>query len=40
MNIKDKAHWGAPFRFGTIQIPEQDFRLIAGRMVVDQDVLS
>ena len=33
--IKDKTHWGAPFRFGTLQIPEQDFRLIAGMMVED-----
>ena len=33
--IKDKTHWGAPFRFGTFQIPEQDFRLIAGMMVED-----
>ncbi len=31
--IKDKSHWGAPFRFGTLQIPEQDFRLIASKMV-------
>ncbi len=37
--IKDKAHWGAPFRFGTLQIPEQDFRLIASKMVTNQDVL-
>jgi hypothetical protein len=22
--IKDKTHWGAPFCFGTLQIPEQD----------------
>jgi len=33
--IKDKTYWGAPFRFGTLQIPEQDFRLIAGMMVED-----
>jgi hypothetical protein len=31
--IKDKRHWGAPFRFGTLQTPEQDFRLIAGEML-------
>jgi hypothetical protein len=31
--IKDKTHWGAPFRFGTLQISEVDFRLSAGRMV-------
>jgi hypothetical protein len=34
--IKDKTHWGAPFRFGTLQIPEKDFRLIAARMVNDE----
>ncbi|MEP7137526.1 MAG: EVE domain-containing protein [Chloroflexota bacterium] len=33
--IQDKKHWGAPFRFGTVQIPENDFRLIAGLMVTD-----
>jgi len=38
--IKDKAHWGGPLRFGTLQIPEEDFRLIAGRMVDDQSVLK
>lgn len=31
--IKDKTHWGAPFRFGTLQIPEQDFQLIASHML-------
>ena len=38
--IKDKTHWGAPFRFGTLQIPEEDFRLIAGKMVEDQSLLE
>jgi EVE domain len=38
--IKDKTHWGAPFRFGTVEIPEQDFRLIAGRMVEDKNLLE
>lgn len=38
--IKDKTHWGAPFRFGTLQIPEQDFRLIASHMVEDQSLLG
>jgi EVE domain-containing protein len=38
--IKDKTHWGAPFRFGTLQIPEEDFRLIARKMVEDQSVLE
>jgi hypothetical protein len=38
--IRDKTHWGAPFRFGTLQIPEEDFRLIARKMVEDQSVLE
>jgi hypothetical protein len=38
--IKDKTHWGAPFRFGTLQIPEEDFRLIASKMVDDNSLLE
>ena len=38
--IKDKTHWGAPFRFGTLQIPEDDFRLIAEKMVGDKALLE
>ena len=38
--IKDKTHWGAPFRFGTLQIPEEDFRLIANKMVEDKSLLE
>ncbi len=38
--IKDKSHWGAPFRFGTLQIPEQDFRLIASKMVDDKSLFD
>jgi hypothetical protein len=38
--IKDKVHWGAPFRFGTLQITEPDFRLIASRMLEDQSVFE
>lgn len=38
--IKDKAHWGAPFRFGMLQIPEEDFRLIAQKMVENQSLLE
>ena len=38
--IKDKVHWGASFRFGTLQIPEPDFRLIASRMLEDQSVFE
>jgi predicted RNA-binding protein len=34
--IKDKMHWGAPFRFGTLQIPEEDFKLIAREMLDDE----
>ena len=38
--IKDKTHWGVPFRFGTLQIPEEDFRFIASKMVDDQNLLA
>jgi hypothetical protein len=38
--IQDKTHWGAPFRFGVLQIPEQDFRLIAEKMLDDPDLLK
>lgn len=38
--IKDKTHWGAPFRFGTLQIPEEDFRLIAEKMIEDKGLLE
>jgi len=38
--IKDKTHWGAPFRFGTLQIPEEDFRLIVSKMVENQSILG
>ncbi len=27
--IKDKSHWGAAFRFGSLKIPPQDFIVIA-----------
>ncbi len=30
--IKDKTRWGYVFRFGHLQIPESDFRLIAEAM--------
>lgn len=30
--ITDKSHWGAPFRFGMLKIPEIDFTLIAQAM--------
>lgn len=38
--IKDKTHWGAPFRFGTLQLPEEDFKLIAGEMLDDEQYQS
>jgi hypothetical protein len=38
--ITDKTHWGAPFRFGTLKIHEQDFQLIASKMVEDQGMLG
>jgi hypothetical protein len=38
--IQDKSHWGAPFRFGTLQLPEQDFRLIAREMLDDEQFES
>jgi len=33
--IRDPAHWGAAFRFGHLEVPEADFRLIAGAMGAD-----
>jgi hypothetical protein len=36
--IKDKVHRGAPFRFGTLQIPEADFRAIAARMLDETQI--
>jgi predicted RNA-binding protein len=38
--IQDKSHWGAPFRFGTLQIPEGDFKLIAREMLGDEQYQS
>jgi hypothetical protein len=38
--IKDKIHWGAPFRFGTLEIPEDDFRLIAQKMIDDKNLFK
>lgn len=32
--IGDKQHWGAPFRYGMLEIPQGDFRLIAAAMGV------
>jgi hypothetical protein len=33
--IKDKTNWGAPFRFGVVEIAERDFQLIAEQMLVE-----
>ncbi len=33
--IKDKRHWGYPFRFGHIEISESDFKLIAQALGVE-----
>ena len=30
--IKDKAHWGAPFRYGYVKVPAADFEVIAKAM--------
>jgi hypothetical protein len=38
--IKDKTHWGAPFRFGTLEIPEVDFQKITEQMLDDQTLLT
>jgi hypothetical protein len=32
--IRDKQHWGAPFRFGILSIPQSDFLRIADAMQV------
>lgn len=32
--IADPAHWGLPFRRGMFTIPERDYRLIVGEMLV------
>jgi hypothetical protein len=38
--IRDPAHWGAAFRFGHLEVPEADFRLIAAAMGTDLSTLS
>ena len=38
--IQDKSHWGVPFRFGTLQIPEEDFKLIAREMLDEEQYQS
>lgn len=34
--IADKKHWGAPFRFGMLEIPQADYELIAGKMLAKE----
>jgi hypothetical protein len=36
--IRDKARWGGAFRFGHLQVPEDDFRAIAAAMGVEMPV--
>ena len=38
--IRDPAHWGAAFRFGHLEAPEADFRLIAEAMGADLRALD
>jgi hypothetical protein len=38
--IRDPAHWGAAFRFGHLEVPEADFRVIAGAMGADVTALA
>jgi hypothetical protein len=38
--IKDKNHWGYVFRFGHIEIPKEDFELIAQEMLTKQHFLQ
>jgi predicted RNA-binding protein len=33
--IKNKAHWGAAFRYGHLKVPVQDFKTIAEAMGCD-----
>jgi hypothetical protein len=37
--IEDRQHWGAPFRFGLVQIPDADMRRIALAMAADPALL-
>jgi hypothetical protein len=36
--IRNKAHWGAAFRFGIVRVPREDFAAIASAMGRDTDV--
>jgi hypothetical protein len=34
--IRNKKHWGYSFRYGHLEIPETDFKLVADKMFVKQ----
>ena len=34
--IEDKKHWGYKFRFGILEIPEADFKLISNLMLLQE----
>jgi hypothetical protein len=36
--IRNKAHWGAAFRFGVVRVPREDFAATAAAMGRDPDV--
>ena len=36
--ITNKQSWGYPFRFGFFEIPENDFNLIADKMLVHEEI--
>jgi predicted RNA-binding protein len=38
--IKDKRHWGAPFRYGFLEIPANDYEVIASQMLNPELVLQ
>ena len=38
--VRDPSHWGAAFRFGHLEVPEADFRLIAAAMGADLTALA
>ena len=35
--IKDKKHWGYPFRFGFLEIPKEDFELLSVMMLANKN---
>ena len=34
--ISNKKAWGFPFRYGFLEIPEEDFNLIASKMIINE----